>query len=90
MKAHLSTATLLSVLAVGLTLLSLPLATLALKEGDCEVCVSVLNRFRETLDKEEATKPEKIEKKFKEYCKDLKLRENRFVSLDFVTALRHF
>nr|ACO10619.1 ARMET-like protein precursor [Caligus rogercresseyi] len=50
----------------------------SLKEGECEVCISVLNRFKETLSKDEASSPPAIEKGFKKFCKDLKLKENRF------------
>lgn len=49
-----------------------------LKKGECEVCISVLDRFRATLTDEEATKQDKIEKRFKEFCKDVKSKENRF------------
>jgi len=50
----------------------------SLKKGDCEVCVSVLERFRETLSSDEMSKPPKIEEKFKKFCKALKTKENRF------------
>ncbi|XP_040564774.1 mesencephalic astrocyte-derived neurotrophic factor homolog [Lepeophtheirus salmonis] len=50
----------------------------SLKEGECEVCIHVLDRFRASLSKEDATKPEIIEKEFKKFCSALKLRENRF------------
>jgi len=50
----------------------------SLKKGDCEVCVSVLERFRETLTSDESSKPPKIEEKFKKFCKSLKTKENRF------------
>jgi len=50
-----------------------------LKEGDCEVCITVLKRFMDTvLPKEDSTKPDKIEAAFKDFCEDLKLKENRF------------
>ena len=55
-------------------------AVMALKEGDCEVCISVLTRFKDVLPKEDASDPQKIEKAFRGFCKDLKLKENRFVS----------
>ena len=42
------------------------------------VCVSVLNRFMETLSKDDKSNKDAIEKQFKKYCKDLKLKENRF------------
>ncbi len=35
-------------------------------------------RFRETLSGEEASKQDKIEAKFKKFCKDVKSKENRF------------
>jgi len=50
----------------------------ALKEGDCEVCVKALNKFSESLSSDEKSAPAKIEKKFKEYCKTAKGKENRF------------
>jgi len=50
----------------------------SLKKGDCEVCVSVMERFRATLSSEEASSPPKIEAKFKSFCKSLKTKENRF------------
>merc|ERR1711992_139262 len=50
----------------------------ALKGDDCEVCVSVLTRFENTLSKDEKSNKDAIEKQFKKFCKDLKLKENRF------------
>merc|ERR1711992_318178 len=50
----------------------------ALKGDDCEVCISVLSRFMDTLSKDEKSNKDAIEKQFKKYCKDLKLKENRF------------
>ena len=45
------------------------------------VCISVLERFRSNfLPKEDASNPDKINGHFKKFCKDLKLKENRFVS----------
>jgi len=52
--------------------------SLALKKGECEVCISVLDKFRATLTKEQEKDPQKINEAFKKYCKDLKLKENRF------------
>jgi len=51
---------------------------LSLKAGDCEVCISVLDRFRATLPKEDEANQAKIEAAFKKFCKPLKLKENRF------------
>jgi hypothetical protein len=65
-------------LALTVVILSMASSSHCLKEGDCEVCISVLNRFRETLPKESASNPDKINSAFKEFCSDLKLKENRF------------
>ena len=75
----------LSMKVLLLTVATLALATTAyaLKDGDCEVCIGVLKKFKDSLAKEEQTNKESIEYRFKEYCKDLKLKENRFVSLIF-------
>ena len=40
----------------------------------------MLTRFKDVLPKEDASDPKKIEKAFRGFCKDLKLKENRFVS----------
>ena len=52
-----------------------------LKEGDCEVCINVLNRFRDQ-ESSRAVKDnaDKLSTGFKEFCKDLKGKDNRFVS----------
>ena len=42
------------------------------------VCVSVINRFMNTLSKDDKSNKDAIEKQFKKFCKDLKLKENRF------------
>jgi hypothetical protein len=52
-------------------------------------------RFRATLTDEESTKTDKIEKKFKEFCKDVKSKENRFCyylggTEDAATGKYHF
>ena len=39
-----------------------------------------MTRFQATLAKEDASDTKKIEKAFKSFCKELKLKENRFVS----------
>ena len=57
----------------------MPLKPSLSQEGDCEVCITVLKRFMDTvLPKEDSTKPDKIEAAFKNFCEDLKLKENRF------------
>lgn len=50
----------------------------ALKGDDCEVCISIITRFSETLSKDAKSNPKEIESEFKKFCKDLKLKENRF------------
>lgn len=51
---------------------------MSLKKGDCEVCISVLDRFSKTLSKDQATDPKAIEAEFVKFCKPLKTKENRF------------
>ena len=58
--------------------LTLPQVSVALKAGDCEVGISVLDRFCASLSKEEPTDVESIETSFKKFCKPLKRKENRF------------
>ncbi|XP_067684370.1 mesencephalic astrocyte-derived neurotrophic factor-like [Haliotis asinina] len=53
-------------------------ARAALKEGDCEVCIKVLNKFTKTLSDEDIKSTGTIETKFKKFCKDLHLKEERF------------
>ncbi|KAL2718885.1 mesencephalic astrocyte-derived neurotrophic factor [Vespula squamosa] len=50
----------------------------ALKEGECEVCVTTVNKFVESLTNDIKNDPKKIESKFKEFCKTTKSKENRF------------
>jgi len=54
------------------------LSSASIKKGECEVCVKVIERFSNTLSAEDKAKPAKIEAAFKEFCKDLKSKENRF------------
>merc|ERR1712241_1647823 len=60
------------------SLISIATFAEALKEGDCEVCINVLDKFRNSLPKEDSTNADKINGHFKKFCKDLKLKENRF------------
>ncbi len=73
-----------SVLRLLLASSALLSASSALRQGECEVCVSVVTRFEQSLAKEEKGKTDVIEQKFKDFCKDLKLKENRFVSLNWI------
>ncbi|XP_065166722.1 LOW QUALITY PROTEIN: mesencephalic astrocyte-derived neurotrophic factor homolog [Atheta coriaria] len=50
----------------------------ALKAGECEVCIKTLDKFAATLEESEKTDPKKIETAFKEFCKKVKDKENRF------------
>ncbi|KAG8201109.1 hypothetical protein JTE90_028777 [Oedothorax gibbosus] len=52
--------------------------TNGLKEGECEVCVGVLNKFSKTLSDSEKSSAAKIEEKFKQFCKTAKKSEERF------------
>jgi len=52
--------------------------TNALKEGECEVCVGVLNKLVKSLDASETSSPLKIEEKFRQFCNTAKKSEERF------------
>lgn len=52
--------------------------TLALKEGECEVCVKTLDKFAATLADNVKKDPKLIEAEFKKFCKNSKNKENRF------------
>ena len=69
-------------LCLGLFFLILANFTVALKEGDCEVCVKTLEKFADTLDEAVKKDPKKIEDHFRKFCKTSKSKENRFVSFD--------
>ncbi|CAB1315595.1 unnamed protein product, partial [Coregonus sp. 'balchen'] len=70
----------LSSLSVALAALALvPSSSDALKDGDCEVCVSFLGRFYQTLqDNNVKFTSADIEKALVKTCKDAKGKENRF------------
>ena len=63
---------------IPLVLISWAPEVFSLKAGECEVCISVLDRFKATLSKEQASNQKAIEKEFVNFCTDLKLKENRF------------
>ncbi|XP_041977963.1 mesencephalic astrocyte-derived neurotrophic factor homolog [Aricia agestis] len=52
--------------------------TLALKEGDCEVCIKTVEKFAATLTDDVKKDPKLIERDFKKFCKGSKNKENRF------------
>ncbi|XP_049868858.1 mesencephalic astrocyte-derived neurotrophic factor homolog [Pectinophora gossypiella] len=52
--------------------------SLALKEGECEVCVATLDKFAATLSDSVKKDPKLIEAEFKKFCKGSKNKENRF------------
>lgn len=58
-------------------LVALVASTVALREGECEVCVDVMKKFIEALSSKERENPSVIEKRFKERCKESKGKENR-------------
>ncbi|KAK0161179.1 hypothetical protein PV327_009677 [Microctonus hyperodae] len=51
---------------------------LALREGECEVCVATVNKFADSLADDVKKDPKKIEEQFKKFCKGTKSKENRF------------
>jgi hypothetical protein len=62
---------------LALCLLAPPLA-LALKKGECEVCIIVVDKFRGTLTEDDLKDVPTIDKKFKKFCQRAKNEENRF------------
>ncbi|KAJ7316705.1 hypothetical protein JRQ81_002867 [Phrynocephalus forsythii] len=65
-------------LALLLLLLLLPAESHGLREGDCEVCVSFLGRFYQSLrDNNAEFTPNSIEKELLKSCKETKGKENR-------------
>lgn len=50
----------------------------ALREGDCEVCVKTVEKFGASLADDVKKDPKKIEAEFKKFCKGTKNKENRF------------
>nr|CAD7577881.1 unnamed protein product [Timema californicum] len=51
---------------------------LSLKKEDCEVCITVVERFSNSLSPEVKSDTKKIENAFRDFCKALKNKENRF------------
>lgn len=51
---------------------------LALREGECEVCVKTVDKFAATLSDDVKKDPKLIEAEFKKFCKGTKNKENRF------------
>jgi len=49
-----------------------------LKDGDCEVCIRVVNDLAKAAKEANANSPEKIETVIEKYCAKAKLKENRF------------
>ncbi|KAF9421017.1 hypothetical protein HW555_003000, partial [Spodoptera exigua] len=52
--------------------------TIALKEGECEVCIKTVDKFAATLTDDVKKNPKLIETEFKKFCKGSKNKENRF------------
>jgi len=65
-------------LLVVLLLFSVAQLASGLKKGECEVCISVLDRFKATLSSEEKESVPKIEAAFKKFCQPLKRKEYTF------------
>nr|XP_055073741.1 mesencephalic astrocyte-derived neurotrophic factor [Misgurnus anguillicaudatus] len=66
-------------LSVALALALVPSYIDALKDGECEVCVGFLDRFRQSLeDNDVKFDSDTIEKAILKACKEAKGKENRF------------
>lgn len=50
----------------------------ALKDGDCEVCIKLIDKFSDSLPESAKKDPKAIEDEFKKFCKNTKSKENRF------------
>lgn len=59
-------------------LLALADATYGLKKEDCEVCMTVVEKFANTLTPDVRSDTKKIEAEFRKFCKTSKNKENRF------------
>ncbi|KAM4613026.1 mesencephalic astrocyte-derived neurotrophic factor [Polymixia lowei] len=69
----------LSGLSVAIALALVPSSTEALKDGDCEVCVTFLGKFYQSLkDNNVNFNNADIEKAIVKTCKDAKGKDNRF------------
>ncbi|XP_072522134.1 mesencephalic astrocyte-derived neurotrophic factor [Salminus brasiliensis] len=69
----------LSGLSVALALALMPSSSEGLKEGECEVCVSFLGKFYQSLkDNDVKFASDAIEKALMKTCKEAKGKENRF------------
>ncbi|XP_061584311.1 mesencephalic astrocyte-derived neurotrophic factor [Cololabis saira] len=68
----------LVVLVVSAVLALVPGPVRGLKDGECEVCVTFLGKFYQTLKDDNNFKPADIEKALERSCKDAKGKENRF------------
>lgn len=64
--------------AVILVVIMSVFAVNALKPNECEVCIKTLTKFSDTLDDSTRKDPKKIENEFRDFCKGLKNKENRF------------
>ncbi|MEQ2169544.1 hypothetical protein GOODEAATRI_026261, partial [Goodea atripinnis] len=84
-------------LSVALAIVLVPGPVESLKEGECEVCVTFLGKFYDSLkDSNTNFNSADIEKQLLESCKDTKGKDNRFVSksrnnqtgfIDFTTGI---
>lgn len=50
----------------------------SLKPDECEVCITFLSKFIETLTPDDKADHQKIEEKFRDTCKSVKGKDNRF------------
>nr|CAH7747592.1 unnamed protein product [Callosobruchus chinensis]CAH7762934.1 unnamed protein product [Callosobruchus chinensis] len=70
--------------ALFFVLFAAVVAVNSLKQGECEVCIKTLEKFSATLADDVRKDPKKIEEQFKKFCKGLKNKEHRFVSIQFL------
>ncbi|KAL0279782.1 UNVERIFIED_CONTAM: hypothetical protein PYX00_001266 [Menopon gallinae] len=74
-KATLDMLYIMSIVGILATLIA---PSCSLKKEDCEVCVTVVERFSNILNDDNKQDPKNIESEFRKFCKSTKSKENRF------------
>jgi len=67
----------LAIVTLAALVLVTPTEQKKFKEGECEVCVTMLTKFIASLDETDKASSISVEKKFKQYCKTAKGKEER-------------
>merc|ERR1712178_515029 len=73
--SRVSSRTYRNIMKIALIVTFFNIALSKLKDGDCEVCIRVVNDLAKAA---KASSPDKIENVIEKYCAKAKLKENRF------------